>query len=378
MERMQTYDQIYRSFRWNIPARYNIAADVCDRHAGDPGKVALIGEDADGKVWRLTFLDVQRKANQLANLLCAIGLAKGDRVMLLLGQNPWTAIAHVACWKAGLVSVPVSTLFAADAVAYRLNHVDARVVITDAANLPTAARARAQATEPVRIYVVDGHEPEAELLTAALGQARDTFTNVDTAAEDPAFLNFTSGTTAEPKGVAISHGNLLANLEPLEAAMQPYLKYEWLVHPLRFLDLLPLSHVFGQFMGMFIPPLIGATAEERAECRMWTRRLDLNIAEPLANGYRYGEGQKFFEKRIVVVPEASAGLKKVAANRLQWLNGQMDDKREHICGKRFTLADVFLYCWLEFGNQVGQPLDQANSHIADWFARVGARPSVKA
>src|SRR6516162_266866 len=168
MERMQSYEHLYASFRWDIPARYNIAADVCDRHAADPAKIALIGEGADGKVWQMTFRDVQRKANKLANFLLSIGLAKGDRVLLILGQNPWTAIGHVACWKAGLVSVPVSTLFAADAVAYRLNHVKARVVITDAANLPTAARARAQATEPVRIYVVDGHEPEAELLPAAL------------------------------------------------------------------------------------------------------------------------------------------------------------------------------------------------------------------
>ncbi len=114
MARMQTYEEIYGAFRWNIPARYNIAADVCDRHAADPGKVALIGEGADGQIWQMTFRDVQRKANQLANLLHAIGLAKGDRVMLLLGQNPWTAIGHVACWKAGLVSVPVSVLFAAD------------------------------------------------------------------------------------------------------------------------------------------------------------------------------------------------------------------------------------------------------------------------
>ena len=138
MERLPTYEQLYASFRWNIPARYNIAADVCDRHAADPSKVALIGEAADGKAWQMTFRDVQRKANQLANLFVATGLVKSDRVMLLLGQNPWTAIAHVACWKAGLVSVPVSTLFAADAVAYRLNLVSARILITDQANLPTA------------------------------------------------------------------------------------------------------------------------------------------------------------------------------------------------------------------------------------------------
>jgi acetyl-CoA synthetase len=97
MERMQTYEQLYASFRWDIPARYNIAADVCDRHATDPGKIALIGEGPDGKVWQMTFRDVQRKANKLANFLLSIGLVKGDRVMLLLGQNPWTAIGHVAC-----------------------------------------------------------------------------------------------------------------------------------------------------------------------------------------------------------------------------------------------------------------------------------------
>jgi glutathione S-transferase len=126
------------------------------------------------------------------------------------------------------------------------------------------------------------------------------------------------------------------------------------------------------------PPLIGATAEERAECRMWTRRVDLNIAEPMINGFRFGEGLKFFEKRIVCVPEASPGLKKIAAHRLQWLNQQMADGRDYLCGKRFTLADILLYCFVTFAGQVGQPLDPANTHVAAWLARVGARPSAKA
>src|SRR5580658_8140351 len=177
-----TYEQAYQSFRWNIPARYNIAADVCDRHAADPGKVALIGVDHDGKTREMTFREVQRRANQLANLLVSLGLVKGDRVMLLLGQNAWTAIAHVACWKAGLISVPVSTLFAADAIAYRLNHVGIRVVITDLANLEKLLQARKLASETERIYVIDGRESEAELLSEALEAARDSFTNVDTAA----------------------------------------------------------------------------------------------------------------------------------------------------------------------------------------------------
>ena len=216
MERLPTYEQLYASFRWNIPARYNIAADVCDRHAADPGKIALIGEGPDGKVWRMTFREIQRKANQLANLLVSLGLVKGDRVMLLLGQNPWTAIGHVACWKAGLVSVPVSTLFAAEAIAYRLNHVGVRVVITDVANLEKLLQAQKLAPETEHIYVVDGRKSEAPSLAASLEAARDTFTNVDTAADDPAFLNFTSGTTGNPKGALQAHRSMLGHLPGAE------------------------------------------------------------------------------------------------------------------------------------------------------------------
>ncbi len=216
MERLPTYEQLYASFRWNIPARYNIAADVCDRHAADPGKIALIGEGPDGKVWRMTFREIQRKANQIANLLVSLGLVKGDRVMLLLGQNPWTAIGHVACWKAGLVSVPVSTLFAAEAIAYRLNHVGVRVVITDVANLEKLLQAQKLAPETEHIYVVDGRKSEAPSLAASLEAARDTFTNVETAADDPAFLNFTSGTTGNPKGALQAHRSMLGHLPGAE------------------------------------------------------------------------------------------------------------------------------------------------------------------
>src|ERR1700721_3241846 len=177
MSTRPTYEQLYASFRWNIPARYNIAADVCDRHAGDPGKVALIGEDSDGKAWKMTFREVQRRANQLANLLQPLGLVKGDRVLLLLGQNAWTAIAHVACWKAGLVSVPASILFAADAVAYRLNAVGGRVVITNLANLPAVEKARLVASAMTHVFLVDGAAPNAPSIAKAIDPARDHFEN---------------------------------------------------------------------------------------------------------------------------------------------------------------------------------------------------------
>ena len=125
------------------------------------------------------------------------------------------------------------------------------------------------------------------------------------------------------------------------------------------------------------PPLIGTTPEERAECRMWTRRIDLNICEMMGNGFRYGEAQKFFANRIVTVPEASAGLKKVAADRIAWLDKQMDGK-EFICGKRFTMADILLYCLGGFFAKNGQTIDPANKNVLAWFERVKARPSSNA
>jgi glutathione S-transferase len=125
------------------------------------------------------------------------------------------------------------------------------------------------------------------------------------------------------------------------------------------------------------PPLIGGNPKEKAEARMWTRRIDLNICEPLANGFRFSQGLRLFKDRIVTVPEAADGLKKMAQDRLKWLDGQLEG-REFLCGKRFTLADILLYCFLEFGNAVGQPLAAENKNVAAWFARVKARPSATA
>ena len=122
------------------------------------------------------------------------------------------------------------------------------------------------------------------------------------------------------------------------------------------------------------PPMIGATPEERAECRMWTRRVDLNICEPLANGYRFGEALKFFQKRIPCAPEASPGLKMIAANRLQWLNGQMAGK-EYLCGSRFTLADILLYCWIDFGG-TGRPAARSRQYQYRGVVRPRRRAAV--
>lgn len=125
------------------------------------------------------------------------------------------------------------------------------------------------------------------------------------------------------------------------------------------------------------PPLIGSSPEERADTRMWTRRIDLNICEPMANGFRFSQGLPLFQDRIVTVPEAAPGLKKIAADRLGWLDSQIG-AREFICGKRFSLADILLFCFVDFGGQVGQPLEETNKNLLAWFARVKDRPSAKA
>ncbi len=98
---------------------------------------------------------------------------------------------------------------------------------------------------------------------------------------------------------------------------------------------------------------------------MWTRRVDLNICEPLANGFRFSQGLRLFKDRIVTVPEAADGLKKMAQDRLAWLDGQLEG-REFLCGKRFTLADILLYCFLDFGKRrrpAAGPGEQARGRL---------------
>ena len=122
------------------------------------------------------------------------------------------------------------------------------------------------------------------------------------------------------------------------------------------------------------PPLIGTTPEERAKTRMWVRRIDLNIVEPMANGFRFSAGLPMFKDRMRCIPQAADDLKAVAQEKIAWLDGLIEG-HTWIAGERFTLADVLLYCFMAFGAQVGQPLDPANKNVAAWFERVKARPS---
>lgn len=125
------------------------------------------------------------------------------------------------------------------------------------------------------------------------------------------------------------------------------------------------------------PPLFGDTAEDRAETLMWTMRVMLNITEPLANGFRYAEGLSMFKDRIHVIPQAADDLKAIARENLARLDGQMEG-HAYICGGRLTLADIILYCMLDFGAGVGQKLDPSLKNVGTWFERMNGRPSAEA
>jgi glutathione S-transferase len=125
------------------------------------------------------------------------------------------------------------------------------------------------------------------------------------------------------------------------------------------------------------PALIGENAADRAETRMWTRRVEWKIVQPLADGFRFAEGLPLFKSRIRTIPEAADGLKAIARDGLAWLDGQIAG-RDTIVPKRLTLADIVLYAFLEFGAGVGQPLDPSLLNLAAWFEKLKARPSAKA
>jgi glutathione S-transferase len=125
------------------------------------------------------------------------------------------------------------------------------------------------------------------------------------------------------------------------------------------------------------PPLIGATAEDRAETRQWQRRVEQNITENLYNGFRFAEGYELFKNRVPCEPDAAASLKRITQARLKWLDGLIAG-REFIVPNRFTIADIILYCALDFAGGVGQPLDPSLPSVNSWFKRVNARPSATA
>lgn len=194
---------------------------------------------------RWSYRDVAGVAAQFARELQARGIAPGDRVLLWGRNSPEWVTAFFGCILVGAIAVPMDQGATFDFARRVAQQVDAKLLVVSRENDITGKGWPVLLLDSLRESVAH-HSPEP-------------YASPPLNRNSVAQIIFTSGTTVEPKGVVISHGNILANLEPLEAGMRPYLKWERFVHPLRFLALVPLSHIFGQFMGVWVPPLLGAT-----------------------------------------------------------------------------------------------------------------------
>lgn len=213
-EQWGTYDELLEAFEWEVPESFNMASYTCDRWATEKGRVALFADDSAGNTETYTYWQLQNAANALANHLRDRGVSRGDRVGINAAQRPETVISHVACWKLGAVSVPLSTLFGTDAVSYRLDDAGAVACIVGESNVETlrAVTDEVPSMETVLTLGVEESTGDEADFWEVIESASREFETVETAAEDDAIIIYTSGTTGDPKGVRHAHRMLLGNL----------------------------------------------------------------------------------------------------------------------------------------------------------------------
>src|SRR5271170_4696423 len=190
-----SYDELYRDFRWEIPARFNLATACCDRHADGSGRLALIYVDEDGEATRTSFDQLAGMSRRFANVLKADGLVRGDRVAVFLSQSLELPVAHMAAFRSGLISIPLFALFGEDALEFRLSNSGAKAIVTDQTGWEKLTKIRDRLPELRNVYVIgDGAHHGARPFWPSLQAASAEFSAVDTSADDPALIIYTSGT----------------------------------------------------------------------------------------------------------------------------------------------------------------------------------------
>jgi len=206
------YAELYSSYRWNVPERYNMARACCGNWAEDRTRFALYWEDESGETAAYSFWDIQQAANRFSNALAALGVKRGERVAIILPQRPETAIAYIAVFQMGAIALPLSHLFGPDALEYRMEHAEASVAIVEPTTIANLWAIKDRLTHLRHVIGVDTRERGVAPWGDLLQKASSRFAPVDTAADDPALIIYTSGTTGPPKGALKAHRVLIGNV----------------------------------------------------------------------------------------------------------------------------------------------------------------------
>ena len=207
------YAELYESFRWKVPERYNIARACCGNWAEERHRFALYWEDESGAMAAYSFWDIQQAANRLSNALAALGVKRGERIAIILPQRPETAIAYIAVFQMGAIALPLSHLFGPDALEYRMEHAEASIAIVEPATIANLWAIKDRLTHLRHVIGVGGaNETNVKSWEDLLGRASSRFVAVETKAEDPALIIYTSGTTGPPKGALKAHRVLIGNV----------------------------------------------------------------------------------------------------------------------------------------------------------------------
>ena len=210
------YQSLYQDFYWEVPERFNIADVCCRRWAGETKRTAIFYEDSNGNCTKISYSELYKKSNQLSNLLRQQGVQRGDVVACILPQRPEMAITIMACLQLGAIIMPLSFLFGAEALEYRLGHSEATTLILDQSGVEAYMQISDQCRHLKTVIGVDCHQVPKNFAALEwetyVADMSTNFKREKTRATDPAILIYTSGTTGNPKGALIPHSAILGNL----------------------------------------------------------------------------------------------------------------------------------------------------------------------